>query len=401
VRWLRLARGGVTRAAVGTVTAACLASCSSAVSTGGESGSGPTGTAAAALATSIDTSDGTWATVAMGHLDQPDDTFWQLLHRAAGATDWTDQVQVTAVATNGGLVMASPEGRSLTVGVRPYDLLTFSPLVATADGGRSWSNGLLPGGLVSEPNALAVSTQGQALAITGKDGGRDSQSVLASPSLNNWTTLVTGDVVASSTAGQECAVGGLTAVAYAGTDPVVGARCNRAGVVGLFEDRGGVWTLAGPSLPPAMAQDQVAVTSVQTAGDGLSGLLSTSGPGGATVMVASTADRGRSWQLSQPLPVAVSERLASVGPTGNGGFFVLLSTPSGQERAAAMEADHTSWTQLPPLPAGTATLAFGPGTTVEALAVDASTLTVWNLGGTGSWQKGQVMAVSIEYGSSS
>jgi hypothetical protein len=33
--------------------------------------------------------------------------------------------------------------------------------------------------------------------------------------------------------------------------------------------------------------------------------------------------------------------------------------------------------------------------------VDASTLTVWNLGGTGSWQKGQVMAVSIEYGSSS
>jgi len=400
VRWLAFARVGVARAAVGAVTAAVLASCSSTVATSSESSSS-SGSAAAPLATSMATTDGTWATVAMGHLDDPDNTFWQLFHRPAGATSWTDQVQVTAVATNGGLVMASPDGTSLTVGVRPYDNLTFSPLVATADGGRSWSNGLLPGGLVSQPNALAVSTQGQALAITGTDGGRDSQSVLASSSLNNWTTLVTGDAVASSTAGQECAVGGLTAVAYAGADPVIGARCNRAGVVGLFDDSGGAWTLAGPPLPPAMAQEQVVVTSVQAAGDGLSGLLSMSGPGGATVVVASTAHRGGSWQLSQPLAVAASERLGSVGPARNGGFFVVLSTPSGQERAAVMEADHTSWTQLPPLPAGTATLAFGPGTTVEALAVDASTLTVWTLGGTGSWQKGQVMAVSIEYGSSS
>jgi hypothetical protein len=401
VRWLRLARGGLARAAAGALTAACLASCSSAVSTSSQSGSGPSPTAAAPLATSINTSNGTWATVAMGHLDQPQNTFWQLLHRAAGASNWTDQVQVTAVATNGGLVMASPEGRSLTVGVRPYDLLTFSPLVATADGGRSWSSGLLPGGLVPAPNSLAVSTQGEALAITGKDGESDAQSVLTSPSLNNWTTLVTGDAVAASTAGKECGVGGLTAVAYAGADPVIGTRCNRDGVAGLFEDRGGTWTLAGPSLPPSVARDQIVVTSLQATAAGLAGLLSTSGPGGATVMAASTADGGRSWQLSQPLPVAASERLASVGPAGNGGFFVLLSTPSGSERAAVMQGGHMGWAQLPPLPAGTATLAFGPGTTVEALAVDTSTLTVWTLGGTGSWQKGQVMAVSIEYGSSS
>ena len=57
---------------------------------------------------------------------------------------------------------------------------------------------------------------------------------------------------------------------------------------------------------------------------------------------------------------------------------------------------------LPPLPTGTATLAPGPGGAADALAVDHSTLTVWQLApGSAAWTKAQAINVPILYGSSS
>ncbi len=113
------------------------------------------------LATSVQTATGTWATLPMGRLDQPLNTFWQLLFRPAGATSWSNQVEATATATNGGLVL-SPRGGSLIVGVLPSVDLTFTPLVATADRGRSWSTGLITAGLAARPDALASAGGGRA-----------------------------------------------------------------------------------------------------------------------------------------------------------------------------------------------------------------------------------------------
>ena len=93
---------------------------------------------ATSLATSIETSAGTWAVVPMGHLDQPLNTFWQLFFRAKGATRWSDYASALAVATNGGLLVATPNGRSLVVGIRPANLLDYSPLLVTANNGRTW-----------------------------------------------------------------------------------------------------------------------------------------------------------------------------------------------------------------------------------------------------------------------
>jgi hypothetical protein len=394
-------RRGAAWAVAASVTAACLASCSSAVSTSGGSGGSTGGSGPAPLATSVNTADGTWATVAMGHLDDPANTFWQLLHRAAGAGLWTDQIRATAVATNGGLVMAPSQGGSLVVGVLPFDFLTFSPLVATANGGRSWSNGLLPGGLVTAPNALAANANGQALAITGKDQSASSQMVLTSASLANWQPVASASALASSADGQQCGIAGLSAVAFDGPDPVVGVRCSHPGVIGLFEKKGSAWALIGPRPPAGTSQDDFAVNAVQAAGQGFSGLLSASGSRGTSVMVVSTDDAGQIWQVSQPLQLTTSERIASVGPAGGGGFFVLLDSPTGPGRAAVLADPQTTWQVLPAPPPGTATLAFGPGTTVEALAVDTATLTVWTLEASGSWHEGQVMTVSIDYGSSS
>jgi hypothetical protein len=401
VRPFGLARAVLSWAAVGALATAGLASCSSAVSTSGGAGATAAGTGTTPLATSVNTTEGTWATVPMGDLGQPDNTFWQLFHRASGAASWTNQVQATAVATNGGLVLAPTRGSALVVGVRPYDLLTFSPLLASADGGRSWTNGLLPGGLASAPNALAADSEGRGLAITGKDETTASQSVLTSDALTAWQPLTSGGALAATPAGQQCEPVGLSAVAFDGADPVIGARCSRSAVVGLFERRAGAWTLSGPRLPASISQDLVAVTALQATTDGLSALLTSSGPAGAAVLVVSTDDAGQTWHVSQTLQLTPSERVSSVGAGASGGFFVLVSGSSGPDRAAVVAAHQAQWQELPTPPPGTATLAFGPGTSVEALTVDTATLTVWTLGSTGGWRKVQVMTVSIDYGSSS
>ncbi len=103
----------------------------------------------------------------MGHLDDPLNTFWQLFFLPPGGRSWSNQVEATAVATNGGLVLAPSAGRSLAVGIRPSNQLTFSPVIATANGGRSWSNGLIPQGLAASPDALAAGPSGQAVALVG------------------------------------------------------------------------------------------------------------------------------------------------------------------------------------------------------------------------------------------
>ena len=60
--------------------------------------------------------------------------FWQLFVRPAGTTRWK-LVTPPGVADNGGLVLADG-GQSLVTGFRPSQYLTYSPLIATRDGGR-------------------------------------------------------------------------------------------------------------------------------------------------------------------------------------------------------------------------------------------------------------------------
>ena len=115
-RWAGAA--GLACAALG------LASCGTSALPGA-----PTGAVAAPskapLPASVQTRAGTWATVPMGDLGQPLNTFRQLFFRPAGSASWSDRVQATATATNGGLVLAD-DNQDLVVGVRPSNMLTFS-----------------------------------------------------------------------------------------------------------------------------------------------------------------------------------------------------------------------------------------------------------------------------------
>ena len=137
------------------------------------------------LATSVQTTDGVWATIPMGRLGDPANTFWQLLFRPVSTASWSNEVEATATATNGGRVLASPGNRSLIVAVRPSADLTYTPLIATDNAARSWSDGLIASGLSARPAALAASGDGRALALVGP--GEDGHV------LTSWGTSPAGD----------------------------------------------------------------------------------------------------------------------------------------------------------------------------------------------------------------
>jgi hypothetical protein len=350
------------------------------------------------LATSVQTADGIWATIPMGYLDDPANTFWQLLFRPLGAASWSNEVEATATATNGGLVLASPGDRRLIVGVRPSADLTYTPLIATDNAARSWSDGLITSGLSARPAALAAGGDGQALAlVSARDGAR---VLTTSGDLANWRTLTTqGALGEHNGAGRSCGLGALTAVGYLSGQALVGGSCARPGIVGLFAQASGAWRLVGPALPRSVAHGRVEVMALGTTKGGGLALLGIAAAKGTSLVVVWSAG-SRQWSTSPPLPLVAREKVVSFGPANGARFFVLLQASSGQDALMVSEGSG-AWRQLPRPPAGTATVAFG-ATTVDALVAQGTVLTVWSLSADlHGWAKSQVIHVALQYGSSS
>jgi hypothetical protein len=352
------------------------------------------------LATSVQSSSGTWVTLPMGHLSQPLNTFWQLFFRPTGGTTWSDEVEATATATNGGLVLATAAGQPFIAAVRPTNLLHFSPLISTSDGGRAWANGLLPEGLSARPDALSSAPTGQTLAIVDRGSGT---AVLASAgTLSTWRTLTTSRQLASEPAGTTCGLQALTAVAFQASSPLVGANCSRPGVVGMLQQRAGTWQLDPMTLPGSLREGRVDVLSLGQTPYGVDALLGITGATGSAVVAAWTTSQG-GWSLSPALALA-HDHVVSYGSAGGVGLFFLTATSSGAERLEVTDGPGARWHTLPTPPPDAATVAFGPTPTsvIDALAADDTTMTVWSLAsGSGDWIKRQVVPVKIEFGSSS
>ncbi|MGC8513583.1 MAG: hypothetical protein ACP5P1_11210 [Acidimicrobiales bacterium] len=376
-------------------------------------------------ASSTITPDGVWATVAMGHLGDPLNTFWQLPFRQAGRATWTNQVEATATATNGGLILASAGG-TLLVGIRPSVDLTFSPLISTGTGGLKWSSGLLDTALIPAAGSLAVKSNVTASpaaaspatasagaastvtasAVTSASGG-DSKVESDEGSLSSWRTV--GDLrsLDLSAAGRGCDATSLTAVGYSGTNLVVGAACANAGSNGLFTLGADGWQATGPALS-ASAGSTVTVLAAASQGNGQPAaspeafLLGLTGPAGEPprLVVASSSD-GTDWQVSPAMSVASTTAVVSFGPAPGGGLFVLARGPGGAINPYVTDGPGAQWRQLPDAPPGTATLAKGHGGTLEALSVNDTALSFWTLEPAGDkWVRSQTMHVNIEFGSS-
>ena len=166
------AAGRARALAAAAVAAACIAGCGSAASH-------PAPARPPAVPPSLDTSavtaGGTWAAIVMGGSSAQNNAFGQLFVRPAGTSTWK-LVTPPGVATNGGLVLAGQDGRSLLAGFRPGVDLTFSPLTTTSDDGTHWSAAsLIQAGLADVPDALAAAPgSGPLLALA--QGGTAEES---------------------------------------------------------------------------------------------------------------------------------------------------------------------------------------------------------------------------------
>jgi hypothetical protein len=349
------------------------------------------------LATSVESSAGSWAVAPMGHLDQPLNTFWQLFFRAAGAELWSDRASALAVATNGGLAISS-NGRSLAIGIRPTNLLDYSPLIATSNA-RTWSAAGPIGPLADHPDALALNATGGALALVGADGG---DRVLASPgALSGWRVLVTSHQLARSKAGHTCGVTSITAVGYLGSDELVGAACRRAGVFGIFLERQGAWRLVGPGVPAPLAASRADVLGMQSTTAGLCSLTRLTGRRSTDLLTACASGSATHWRLAPAFAVTGPDNVLSSGPAGGSGMFALISGTGSVERLEALDVVDMRWTRLPSPPKGTTTVAFGPSGSVDALAAGVTVCAVWRLAvGASHWERTQQIQVAIQFGSS-
>ena len=354
-----------------------------------------------ALATSVQTAAGTWATVPMGHLDQPLNTFWQLFYRASGTSSWSNATSTLATATNGGLIIATPDGQSVEVGIRPANRLTFSPLLTASPTQSSWSTGVLPAGLAADNSALATDAlNGSSAALLNQGPG--VRVVSSARGLSTWRSLTTEPALASSSAGRHCGLRSITAVGYDGTQALIGGGCRHTATVGIFSRSGDAWRLVGPSLPRELDSGRVNVISLKQTSEGISTLLAVTSVKEGTSLVAAWAGSGGQWSVSGALRLSSSQRVLSIGPADGVGMFVLLAESGGSEEADVVGGPDVSWQVLPALPGGTSTLAFGPGNMVDALVVNDTAFTDWLLSpGSSHWVKGQAISVPIEFGSSS
>jgi hypothetical protein len=385
----------------GLVAVAAVAGCGIApAATRSASGEGPAGITAPALASSVAVAGGaSWAVVEMGGAAAQHENFWELFVRPSGTTNWKLATPV-GVASNGGIVVTASGPDALLTGFRPSQDLTFSPLAATTDAGRNWSEGnVLDAGLADLPGALAAGPGGRLLAIT--DTG-DIET--GTPGGASWTRLTTTRAVAAAAASRGCGVTSLTAAAWAPAgQPMLAGDCRTRGTAAIFVLRGGAWQAAMPSLPAAVRREPVSVIGLDTAGSRITAILA-AGTGRSTAVIAAwSADNGSSWTLSPPLSTGpTTAGLPSVSFGADGSASLMLPASRAVSGGAVIGWRSANWQSLPKLPADTATLSATATGQPEALAVRRGTLTAWQLGTSGvrPWTLLQTVQVTMPYGSS-
>ena len=351
----------------------------------------------ASLASAVTTPAGSWAVVAMGQLDHPLNTFWELFYRAPNASSW-HLATPPGVADNGGLVVSASGVGAVTVGFEPSQLLRYSPLALSSNDGVSWTPALVPVSLITTPDALATSGGGgSALALVGRGTG---QVLTAKGPLLRWHALSGGRLLASGSDAR-CGVTGLDAVALASSSiPLVGTGCRRTGQVGVFAHLGIRWELIGPSLHGSLRGATTRILRLDSSGVTTTALLAEDGRDGVGLLGLWRSATG-TWTESLPVILgrAPAVRASALGATGQQLVFI----EEQGERAVLEEAAGPGqpWQRLPAPPSGTGTVSVQADGSIDAFSVDGSKLRIFTLALNGtSWSLSQKLNVPIAYGSS-
>jgi hypothetical protein len=351
----------------------------------------------APLPSAVATLTASWVVIPMGNLSDQTNTFWQVLHAASNSSRWT-VVTPKGVADNGGLVVGASGGLTV-VGTLPSQLLRFSPLSATADGGTNWNPVFLPGGLAARPDALAYGAGGptSGLAVVG------ATVFTAGTFLSSWSPLVSLDRLRRVT--PDCGGTSIDAVTLGQTgEPMVATGCGHGGRVAVFTNAGGSWAQVGTTLHGRWADSSTSILRLQSTQSSLTTLVEAD-LSGRSALVGLWQGTAGTWVASSPLGLS---RHASVLATsvGNAGAIVALVGSRSTPTAYALVPGGT-WMRLPPPPSGT--IAVGPmtltdgfgGPLLSLFAVDGTQLRVYALTPAGTrWVKSQTTQVSLAYGSS-
>ena len=358
----------------------------------------PSGSTTPALATTV---------LAMGNLDDPSNTFYELFDRPAGSSTWTLSTP-PGVADNGGIVVGPSSVGAVTAGFLPSADLTFSVLATKAAGSSNWSPAELPGALAAEPDGLAAGPSGQTAAVLSSDG---TPVLAAAPGTTSWHRLATASALTGGSGG--CRVTRVSAVAVTSSGlPVLGTRCTGTDV-GLFEpaDPAGAsvpdlpapdrWVRVGPSLATTTVTAST-VLRLQPDGTGVAGLVETDGAGRSSV-VGVWDPAGGSATMSTPLtvPTGWTVHATATGGDGGSGLAVLLRGPSASDvRLTTVAGPGQAWSSPGPPPAGTSAVAM-VGDEVDAFVPSGADLRIWAATGGGPWHVTSDLTVPIQYGSSS
>ncbi len=377
--------GAALALTAGLLAAGCGAAAPASPAAGAAGASAPSAPAAP-----LTTASGSWAVMPMAGPGGQQPVSWQLFTRPAGAASWK-LATPAGVDDSGGLVVVGAGGRSLVVAQRPSQALTFTPLTATVDGGAAWAPANpLDGGIADVPDALAAAPgTGQMLALLGNGAVRSAPAGAAS-----WTAFTSERSLAATPAGRRCGLQRVTGLAYtlSGT-PVLAGDCSRPGVAGIFAYAHGSWQAAGPALPAALTRQPVSVLRITLTAPRIAALLTAGDGRSASLLAAWSADDGSHWAVSRPL---VPGRAGLASASFGAGSTVVVTLTGG--RAAAVGAG-SGWRFLPALPPGTATVSPVGAGLLDALAVQRSRLTVWQLKPAAlTWTEQQSLTVPVQSG---
>jgi hypothetical protein len=386
------------RLACPAAATAALIVLTSAVNSGGSlsGASGP----AIPVSASTTTPYGSSVLVPMGHLGDPSNTFWEFFFKSAGSNSWVLHTP-PGVASNGGLVLSAGPLGSLTVGFLISSDLKFSPVAQSTDGGDKWSPGELPSPLASVPDALAVSSSGETLAVV---ASADQRVLETSGDLSAWRTL-TSTKALTGTAGS-CGVQHVTAVAYSNAaEPLLGLGCAQKGEVGVLAETTAssglaTWHDIGPSLEPGSGA--AVVTRLVGTANGVAGLAQMRA--GRRTSIGAFWGGGSNDQWSGPTTFSVSSGwsvMATATGGGSGQGLAVLLRSGAARHVEMISGPGASWTTLPQAPRGASGVSTD-GSEVDSFVVTGSHLAVWawTPGSTG-WTRTTSISVPVPYGSSS
>ena len=344
---------------------------------------------------STSTPSGNFATLAMGHIGDPLETFWQLFVQRTGSRSFLDESVALAIATNGGLLLGPGDPHQMSVAARPSVKLQFTPVLTQRGTTTDWTPGApLPGA------ATAFATKSGALiAIVGS--GASASLVEASRSGSGWHTIATLKTLEHLTPLARCGPIALTAAAFGPSgDPMIGLACAKDSSSGLYELHAGVWRSIAPSTSMAQGTDSV--------------LYLTSNAGATTGIICVTAgDERHLYGLSSsPTKFEVTSlglvrgplSITGMGSTPQGGAWITYNSSPSIVNGFFVTAPGVRSRAIPAITSQAASLLVLSNGTIESLSLAEAGNGMRLAQLTGStaptWKTLKLATIAIPYGAS-